>query len=93
MRKSVSSKRPPEKLEAEDAGNARVVHFQFLASLLHFRSGWGATAQHGWQFLDAVADIRSVGFSIRLVCLSPGESQRVGEAFTPHHLPAVRCVR
>jgi hypothetical protein len=36
------AKRPPEKLEAEDAGNARVVHFQFLASLHHFRSGWRA---------------------------------------------------
>ena len=34
---------PPEKLETESAAITAVVHFQFLESLLHFRSGWGLT--------------------------------------------------
>ena len=33
---------PPEKLETENAEMLRVAPFQFLASLLHFRSGWRA---------------------------------------------------
>jgi len=33
---------PPEKLDAQMTANVQLGTFQFLISLLHFRSGWGA---------------------------------------------------